>query len=85
MPSMLFTLDTGAASLSRTRNFDTAQMTRLRDAIIAELQEQGISSPTNAQIMDYLVARWVSDIKTFVQNRENAAALTAAAKPSLSI
>jgi hypothetical protein len=67
---MLFTLDTGAGSLSRTRNFDAAEMAKLQAAIDAELQEQGIVSPTNAQRMDYLVGRWVADTITFVRNRE---------------
>lgn len=70
MASIQFTLDTGAGSLSRTRTFDAAQMTKLQAAIDAELLDQGNASPTNAQRIDYLVGRWVADTKNFVRNRE---------------
>lgn len=79
MPSIVFTLDTGAGSLSRTRNFDASQMAKLQAAIDAELIEQGVPSPTNAQRMDYLVGRWVADTKTFVRNREATQAAQAVA------
>lgn len=53
-------------------------MTRLQAAIDAELVAQGIPSPTNAQRMDYLVARWIADTKTFVRGREMAEPATLA-------
>lgn len=78
MPSLSLSFDTGSGTVAaQSKTFNAAQRDRLRDAVIAELQEQGIPAPTNQQIVDYLGARAWADFKTFARNRETAAAATA--------
>ena len=64
------------SSVNRSKNFDDADLGRLQTAATARLQEDGIPSPTQGQIADYLFARVVADFKTFTRNQEasNAAA-----------
>jgi hypothetical protein len=71
MPSLTLLFDTGAGTLSaQSKTFNAAIRDRLRNAVIAELQQQGIPSPTNQQIVDYLMARAVADWKTFARGKE---------------
>lgn len=77
MASIQFTLDTGSGSISRTRTFDAAQMTKLQTAVDAELATQGIPAPTNAQRIDFLVGLWVGGTISFVHGREQTTAAAA--------
>lgn len=75
MPSLSLSFETGAGTVvAQSKTFNAAQRDRLRNAVIAELQQQGTANPTNQQIIDYLMARAVADFKTFARNHETAAA-----------
>jgi len=70
MPSFNFSFDTGAGTLSApTKTFSAAVRDEIRDTVIAQLQENGIPSPTNQEIIDYLRDRAVADWKTWLRNR----------------
>lgn len=78
MPSLSLSFDTGSGTVAaQSKTFNAAQRDRLRNAVIAELQEQGTANPTNQQIIDYLMARALADFKTFARARETSAAATA--------
>lgn len=71
MPSLSLSFDTGTGTLTaQSKTFNAAMRDRLRNAVIAQLQEQEIASPTNQQIIDYLMARAIADFKTFARGRE---------------
>jgi hypothetical protein len=72
--SVTFTRTSPAGSISRNKDYSDADLDRLNAAVTAELQEQGIASPTNGQIADYLFDRVKADFKTFTRNSEDRAA-----------
>lgn len=73
MPQFTFSFDTGAGTVSsQSKVFNAATRDEIRNAVIVQLQEQGILSPTNQQIIDYLRDRAVAEWKTFARNRRRA-------------
>lgn len=76
MATLTMTIARGspAGSVNRSRNFSDADLDRLQAAATAQLQSQGIASPTQNQIADYLFDRIVADFKTFTHMQETAAA-----------
>jgi hypothetical protein len=70
MPSFNFSFDTGAGTLSApSKTFSAAVRDQIRDLVIAQLQENGVGSPTNQDIIYYLRDRAVADWKTFLRNK----------------
>lgn len=77
MASLSLSFDTGAGTITaQSKTFNTAVKDRLRNAVISELQAQGTPSPTNQQIIDYLLARAVADWKMFTRGKEIADPVT---------
>lgn len=69
------TLTLSIGALSSAKTISAAHQTRLQAAASAMLaQDQGIASPTNQQIVDYLMARIVADFTNLTRNVERATA-----------
>ena len=57
-----------------TKTLSASDLTKLIDAFTPILQEQGIPSPTNQQLFDYWVSRWLADTITAIRNRQRVVA-----------
>lgn len=70
MPAFNFQFDTGTGTLNApTKTFSAAVRDEIRNAVIAQLRENGTPNPTNQEIIDYLRDRALADWKTFLRNR----------------
>lgn len=68
------TLTLSIGPLSSAKTISAAHQTRLQAAATAKLQEQEIASPTNQQIIDYLMARIIADFTNLTRQVEQAQA-----------
>jgi hypothetical protein len=68
--SITFSRTSPSGSISRNKDYSDADLDRLNAAATKELQEQGIASPTNGQIADYLFNRVKADFITFTRSQE---------------
>ena len=57
-----------------TKTLSASDLTKLIDAFTPILQDQGIPSPTNQQLFDYWVSRWLADTITVIRNRQRVVA-----------
>ena len=57
-----------------TKTLSASDLTKLIDAFTPIFQDQGIPSPTNEQLFDYWVSRWLADTITVIRNRQRVVA-----------